>query len=395
MQFDLISGYSARASWAGGLRVAIIEYYADNFRTVSECEGNDHFVVVVNLTPGTRYTLQLTLQDGTRCRDGFETCPADAPCLANLYQSTRRKDGVHDTTRFNKATHDAFVEHFAEFVEAGDKILAPVSLRGAKKNILTTAVTDGTTLDRVDDSSLFLPFSQSHDNVQTVTLRRGSKESTMVYDASCNSVRYRGASYAVGESMNMFGKMVTVGDGSIVLVFSDVVAQVFPFTVAQALSVVGTSRSQFMRNQVCNTANMIASKTTGAQGDTSAHIWVHDTDLGTTDEITMVVHSVDEDSTFATMSLGVLHTDASQNKFIEPALRLSSTSTTISAQDDTDATRSALFETTGLPFDSDESAVYFGAPKQFRIKFSDGSLFVFAGAKLGRCRRIHHQDRVQ
>lgn len=373
MEFDLISGYSARASWSSQLDVKVVECYTTNFHTVSRCEDNEQSVVIVNLAPGTDYTVQLTLADDTTLPSTFETCPADTPCLGNLYESTRRPDGVHDTTRFNKATHDVFVNHFSEVVQAGDKILAPVSLRGAKKDILTTAVTDGKTLEIVDESSLFLPFSENRESMQTVTLRHKAEETTLVYDASCNSVAYRGAAYAVGDSMEMFGKLVTVGDGSIVLVFSDVVAKVFPFTPAQALSVVGTSGSSFMKNQVCNISNMIASKTTGAAGDTSASCWVHDTDLSTTEEITRMIHTVDETSAFATLSLGVLHTDASANKFIEPTLQMSSTSTTISAQDSSDATRSALFESTGLSFDSNDSAVYFGASKQFRIKFSDGS----------------------
>lgn len=373
MQFDLISGYSARACWSADVDATVVECYADQFHTVSKCDETENSVVIVNLRPGTCYTLQLTLRDGSCLHGEFETCPASAPCLENLYRSTRREDGVYDTTRFDKATHDVFVSHFSEIVRAGDKILAPVSLRGARKDILTKAVTDGTTMDIVDESSLFLPFSDTRDSVQTVTLRRDSEETTMAYDASCNSVCYRGASYAVGETMEVFGKMVTVGDGSIVLVFSDVVAKIFPFSAAVALSVVGTRGSSFMKNQVANTSSLIASKTTGTKGDTSSSCWVHDTDLSTTDEITRTVHTVDEDSNFATLSMGVLHTDASSNKFIEPTIQLSSTSTTISAQDGNDATRSALFESTGLSFDSDESAVYFGASKQFRIKFSDGT----------------------
>lgn len=373
MEFDLISAYSARARWSSDLRVHVVECYAADFSTVSKCDNNDSSVVIVNLSPGTTYTLQLTLDDGTVVRDGFSTCLLSAPCLENLYASTLRADGVYDTTRFNKATHDVFMKHFSEVVRAGDRILAPVSVRGTKKDLLTTAVTDGATLDVVDDSSLMLPFSSENDGTQTVTLRKGPEESTMVYDASCNSVAFRGASYAVGDNIEVFGKTVTVGDGSIVLVFSDVVAKVFPFTAAQALSVVGTSGSSFMKNHSCNVSNLIASKTTGATGDTHASCWVHDTDLSTTDEITRVVHTVDEDSNFGTMSMGVLHTDASANKFIEPAIQMTSTNTTISAQDSVDQTRSAIFESTGLSFDSDESAVYFGASKQFRIKFTDGS----------------------
>ena len=373
MQFDLISGYSARASWSTDLDVALVQCHAEGFHTVSKCEDNERSIVVVNLSPGTCYTLRLTLTDGGVVQGEFETRPADAPCLENLYESTLGVDGVYDTTRFNKETHDVFVEHFSDIVQAGDRILAPVSLRGARKDILTKAVTDGASVELVDDSSLFLPFSTGNDSVQTVTLTRGAEESTVAYDASSNSVCCGGVSYGLGETMEVLGKVVTVGDGSIVLVFEDVVAKVFPFSAAVALSVVGTRGSSFMKNQVSNTSSLIASKTTGAKGETFSSCWVHDTDATTTSEITRVVHSVDEDSNFATLSMGVLHTDASSNKFIEPAVQLSSTGTTISAQDSNDATRSAFFESAGLSFDSDDSAVYFGASKQFRIKFSDGS----------------------
>ncbi|CAM9154413.1 unnamed protein product [Ectocarpus sp. 8 AP-2014] len=373
MQFDLVSAYSVRAKWSAELDVTLVQCHSKGFNTVSKCEERETSVVVVNLSPGTSYTLHLTLKDGGGVQADFETCPADRPCLQNLYKSTLDSEGVYNTTMFNKETHDVFVKHFSDIVQAGDRILAPVSLRGAKKDILTRAVTDGTTMEIVDDSSLFLPFSDKNESVQTVTLRRGPDESTVVYDASCNSVCCGGVSYAVGETMDVLGKTVTVGDGSIVLVFSDVVAKVFPFSAAVALSVVGTRGSSFMKNQVANTSSLIASKTTGAKGDTSASCWVHDTDLSTTNEITRVVHSVDESSNFATLSMGVLHTDAASNKFIEPTVQVSSTATTISAQDANDTTRSAFFESAGLSFDSDDSAVYFGASKQFRIKFSDGS----------------------
>lgn len=111
----------------------------------------------------------------------------------------------------------------------------------------------------------------------------------------------------------MFGKMITVGKGSIVLIFSDVVQKTFGFSATQALTVVGTSGSSFMKNMTANVTNVIAEKTTGATGSTYQSGWVHDTDLSTTEEITRIVHTADADSEFATLSLGVLHTDGSSN----------------------------------------------------------------------------------
>lgn len=373
MDFDLISGYSARISWPVYLHADVVECSAAGFLAISKCADDEKALVVVNLQPNTTYTVKLTGKDGAQMTSQFTTCPSKAPRLDNLYASTKRADGVHDTTRFDKATHDVFMSSFSTIVACGDKILAPVSLRGVRKEILTTAVTDGQVMQIVDESSIFLPFSESKKDLQTVTLRDGAEESTLAYEPSSNAVAYGGSVYEVGDTFEIFGKMITVGFGSIVLVFSDVVQKTWPFLATQALSVVRTAGSSFMKNMTANVTNVVAEKTTGVTGSTYQSGWVHDTDLSSTDEMTRIVHTVDEQSEFATMSLGVLHTDGSLNKYIEPAIQMTSTQVVVSSQSSTDATRSAIFESTGLSFDSDESAVYFGSNKNFRIVFEDGT----------------------
>ena len=56
----------------------------------------------------------------------------------------------------------------------------------------------------------------------------------------------------------------------------------------------------------------------------------------------------------------------------EDTVTIKDDATVISAQDSSDATASATFESTGLSFDTDQAAIYFGASKNFRIKYSDG-----------------------
>ncbi len=373
MIFDLTSGYSTRISWDASVNVKSVECFAENFHTVSKCNGDEKALVVVNLTPSTEYTVRMVTSNDEFMMGTFTTCPTDSPCLENLYKSTQRLDGVYDTTQFNKIVHDVFVESFNGVVSAGDSILAPVSLNGVKKDIMTSAVTEGGVVNVKDETSLFLPFSENKTNMQSVTLKAGDDESTLVYDAPTNSVAFGGSMYAVGESFEMFGKSVTVGFGSIILIFSDVVQKTWPFLAARALSVVGTAGSSFMKNMTANVTNVVAEKTTGASGTTYQSAWVHDTDLSTTEEVSRIVHTVDEDSEFATMSLGVLHTDGMANKFIEPAIQMTSTQVVISSQNDSDATRSALFDSEGLSFDTDDAAMYFGSNKNFRIVFEDGT----------------------
>ena len=85
------------------------------------------------------------------------------------------------------------------------------------------------------------------------------------------------------------------------------------------------------------------------------------------------MHTIDEDSTSATLSIGVRHTDANSNAFIEPVITCAPGSTTISAQDDSDNTVSTTIDYSGISFDTDEACIYFGAAQKFRIIFRDGT----------------------
>ena len=108
-----------------------------------------------------------------------------------------------------------------------------------------------------------------------------------------------------------------------------------------------------------------------SSGSTYQSSWAVDTTNGTVQEVSRFVHTMNQDGRDGLLSLGVLHTDASDNVFIEPTIQSAYDYTSISAQDASDSTRSAVFRSTGLQFDNDDSAVYFGASQQFRIKFTE------------------------
>ena len=246
-----------------------------------------------------------------------------------------------------------------------------MKVNGAQQKVETVAVRDGSTMTVETDSNVFLPFSvDSQNRLQTVTLANDMDNATLAYDPRENMFGYCGDMYSVGDKFEMFGKMVTVADGSIVLLFSDTVQKDWPFTGASyALPVLGAAGSHFMKNITANVSNLVCEKLTGETGSTYNSAWVHDTTAGTMDEITRMVHTIDETTEDATISIGVLHTDASLNKFIEPIIQGTYDSTTISAQDAADATASATFTSNGLQFDTNAAAIYFGASQEFRIMY--------------------------
>ena len=377
MDFDLISAYSVRVYWKAEFNAAFVEFQSSTGSKSAKCEEGDAAFVIVNLAPSSTYNVRVLDKEGNFIANSFTTKDSDVPCLENLYEGIRRPDGVYDTTRFEKNVHDVFLENFSQIVHSGDRILANVTVNGIPQDVETVAVRDGSSMkvDTSQTNNYFLPFSSDNKStLQTVTLQHETQDATLAYDRNENEFGYGGDMYGVGDKFELFGKMVTVADGSIVLLFSDTVAKAWPFDSSKALSVVGAAGSHFMRNLTTNVLNMVGEKVDGEKGSTYNSTWVHNTTDSTTQEVSRMVHELDETSENATISIGVLHTDASSNQFIEPTLAMRYDATVISAQDAADATASATFESTGLSFDTDQASIYFGASKNFRIKFSDGEV---------------------
>lgn len=382
MDFDLVSAYSARVFWKADFKASHIHCQSDasntdsNLNTSAKCENGEGAVVVVNLKPSTTYTVNVFSETGDVLSNRFTTRDYTNPELQNLYNGVRMADGVYDTTRFDKTLHDVFVANFSEIITSGDKILAPVVVNGVSHHVEAVGVQEGTCM-KIEDENLpnvFLPFSSEKlDTPQTVSLQRQGIDATLAYDSSANNFSYGGESYGVGDRFEMFGQTVTVGDGSIVLIFSDTVSKTWPFASSKALSVVGAAGSHFMKNITANVANLVGQKADGETGSTYNSAWIHNTTDSTTVEISRTTHQLDELSENATLSFGVLHTDDANNKFVEPTLQMAYDNTTISTQDDNDATTSATFKSDGLSFDTDDASIYFGADKNFRIRFASGT----------------------
>lgn len=373
MYFDLISAYSCRISWVSSTeKVETIECFRDGFYQSAKFENDDVSIVVVNLEPGLEYNVKVTA--GDKCiTDTFKTCTEDKPCLENLYNGLKNKDGKVNTTSLNKKVHDIFVENFSNVVASGDSILANVSVNGVSKEIETVAVRDGDKID-VESQSVFLPFSKENTSfMQTATLVKNNEEAVLSYDREDDAFGYGGEMYRVGDKFEMFGQMVTVGYGSIVLIFSDTVAKTWGFTQGRAEAVVaGTAGSSFTSNVTAQVFNSLMEyEVDVSSGSTYQSAWAVDSTNDTVDEVTRVVSTINADGRDALISIGVRHTDADDNVFIEPTIQSAYDYTSISAQDDDDATRSAVFRSTGLQFDNDDSAVYFGASQQFRLKFTE------------------------
>lgn len=371
MQFDLVSAYSAKIYWDASLSPEVIEFSNENgFYEAAKCESDDLSTVIVNLDASTTYNVKLTTPTSV-VKSTVTTCSEEEPALENLYESLKVGD-KYDTTRLNKYVHDVFLANFSKIVNQGDDIIATVGVNGVQKQVLTKAVVDGGSYT-VDGNNLFMPFSKDSGKMMQVVTLVDSEEANLTYSPETDMFSYAGEEYGIGDKFEMMGRMVTVADGSIVLVFADTVAKTWGFSSASALNTVGSAGSSFHKNVTANVVNLMSSKADGETAETYMSAWAHNTTDSTTEEMTRIISSVDADTENATISFGVRHLDASGNTYIEPTIQSTYGSTTISAQDATDATRSATFNSTGLIFDTDDAAIYFGASQDFRLQYTEGT----------------------
>lgn len=387
MNFELTSAFSTKVGWTpleGDVTYTVQWKCGD---TIDESKVENSEIVLINLEPETSYDVRVFSDKEVHVLGSVVTYPESEAHLENLYESVRLEDGTYDATQFEKKVHDIFLKYFNTVVKSGDTIYTSVTLsKGtSKKNIETRAVVEGDTYGVDGDQNLFLPFTVDSEKEQVVTLtnnvgksdsdKTDSKYTPQVdlkYTPSTDSFVFGDRVLKIGDKFELFGRTVTVADGSIVLVFEDTVALTYPFDTTTASNVVGSLGSQFAKNITCNVINVIGSKITGDSGSTYSSAWVYDTTTDTIAEATRIVHTIDETSENATISIGVLHTDASSNAFIEPVIQCAPDATIISAQDASDNTVSTTINPNGISFDTDTACMYFGASQTFRISFEEG-----------------------
>lgn len=87
------------------------------------------------------------------------------------------------------------VKHFSDVVGSGDSILASVSINGVSKEIMTSAVTNGSVLTMGKETNVFLPFSKENTSMQTATIRSDQGEATLAYDQEEDAFGYGGEMY--------------------------------------------------------------------------------------------------------------------------------------------------------------------------------------------------------
>ena len=118
---------------------------------------------------------------------------------------------------------------------------------------------------------------------------------------------------------------------------------------------------------------IIADKEDNQVGSTASYAYARDAD-GTMNEIARNIYTVDSAGAKGTISLGTLATDDAGQKTIENALELDHQQAVIKSTSSLDSTQTneTAINYDGINFSTDTASIYFGADKQFRIRFGLG-----------------------
>jgi len=108
----------------------------------------------------------------------------------------------------------------------------------------------------------------------------------------------------------------------------------------------------------------------GSDDEVYNSTYVHDELLNDTQEISRESVTMESDGSSANFTMGVLHTNSSNLKSIEPIVKTSAKETTIKSFS-TDGLSSAniSFDSSGMFWNTDDSALYFSENRTFRIRY--------------------------
>jgi hypothetical protein len=160
----------------------------------------------------------------------------------------------------------------------------------------------------------------------------------------------------------------------IILTFNDVQPMAFPYPESIAQEVTSTFGPLFAKDIISNRSMLVVDHIDNTPTTCSSFAYARNSD-GTVDEIARSNYTVDAGLTKGTYSVGCLRVDPlTSTKTIENVLEADHESLIVTSTSAADSTKeqSTLLGYDGISFSADNTALYFGANQEFRLRFGRG-----------------------
>jgi len=221
-----------------------------------------------------------------------------------------------------------------------------------------------------------LAFEQSRGSAQKIRLQSHDKrsETSIGYDESSNRIIVDQNSYGIGDTFFMHGRRVTVAQGSIVLMFANVVPDSFPYASTVNASSLGSLGGISTGTAILKSLYRVADRVTSDQTTALTSSYVKDS--GETLEFSRISHLANETLDYGTFKISVLSTLSDATRILTDSVTCTPLGTTLvqnTVQSAQDVTNVISVTSDGISASSESFAIYFGNERQFRIKYTDGS----------------------
>ncbi|KAG5182885.1 hypothetical protein JKP88DRAFT_157431 [Tribonema minus] len=373
--FSSVSAFSAVLNWAPSAEACLIQYglgTGGRFTTAAEVAGGACKFTALNLRPSQTYRARVvTARHGVVVAQGeFVTRSRSDSDIAAMYESLRGDGGELDATDLDEEAHDALIDALGAVAKEGDVVHTAITVHGSVRHARATVALPGGEVVARPGDHLLMPFARRGDPC-SVTIKSASGDGMLFeYCPDDDTVIVAGVRHQVGDRFVCFGQSAMIARGSIVVAFTNSVTATYPHSATLA-SKATTQGTTYFNAVSMSSATFTGQQTLGQTGKTVQSHYVYHPSNGTTQEIARHISSVASNQQDGTYSLGLSHADGAST-FIDPVIQCARDETRFTSSDATTTVNSS-FTKAGLSFDNADAALYLGANKEFRLKFTAGT----------------------
>jgi len=328
-------------------------------------ENQFHKLEVENMDPSTKYHIKIATKTSTFDLD-VTTEDLNKNNMRKYISSKKDTTGTIDLSVLDPK-YTKFIR-MNNILEVGQIVRIKGELNNEKYIYTAKIVSPGETLDiDTESNNIYIVPDFDGDDEQFFCLSSDGLNHIVNFDKSETFVKYQDKIYNHGDKFVLSNRFVTVAKGSIILVIGDDIPADFPYDNATALQVL-TSGDLVIKDVIMRSSSQVVEKVSGATTWGISSFFVYDGSTSTTLETSRISSGLNDIKDTGEIKFSVLYTDSIGDQSLIDTLHSSPSETTIRSKT-TSADTIATFNSEGLSFDTSEGAIYFGAAKNFRIKF--------------------------
>lgn len=325
---------------------------------------------VINSEPGKEYEIKIQGENTFTMK--IKMPELTVRDMRMFYMSKKQENGSFDLSRVNPEYIKFMRKN--DILDSGNNVFVKGQFKENNAIMSTTVLNSGDIYSVKDECGLYVVPDFTDEKDQHICIENKGKNHTLYFDKSESFVKYNDVIYPHNQTFRIGNNIVSVVKGSIILSIkpvTDTTPNEFPGGNTYASQIL-TSGDMVVKDIIARSTYQVVEKVAGSVTYNVSSYYIYDSSDSTTLECSRISHGLSDDKTEGSVVLSTLFTNGSGTKEVVETVNSTANSTVITARTTTDILRTT-FDNTGLSFDTDTGAIYFGADRDFRIQFEDAS----------------------